>query len=303
MTRSRLISTSDGTRSEAFAGLEWGLLALIAGIWGSSFLFIELALESFSPFLITSLRIGFGATALALVPGARRPIERYDWPRVFLVGIVWMAFPLSLFPIAQQWIDSSLAGMLNSSMPLFSAFFAALLLRRSPGRPQFVGLVLGFAGVAVITLPAVDNATSSSGLGALLVIAATASYGLAANLVVPLQQRYGSLPVLLRVQVVALIATAPMGMAGVADSSFSPTALAATVALGALGTGVAFVLMASLVGRVGATRGSVAIYFIPLVAIVLGVVFLDESVAALSVIGTAVVLLGAWLTSRSERSK
>jgi drug/metabolite transporter (DMT)-like permease len=103
-----------------------------------------------------------------------------------------------------------------------------------------------------------------------------------------------------RVQLVALAMTAPYGLASIPASDFGWGSLAAVVVLGFLGTGWAFVAMTNLMGRAGATRGSVAIYLTPVVAIVLGVVFRDETVAALALVGMVLVLLGAWLTSRAE---
>ncbi|MGH9167157.1 MAG: DMT family transporter, partial [Acidimicrobiia bacterium] len=137
-------------------------------------------------------------------------------------------------------------------------------------------------------------------LGVVLVLAATACYGLAANLTVPLQQRYGSLPVLLRSQGVALAATLPVGLWSLRGSRPAWPSFLAVLVLGVLGTGWAFVAMATLVGRVGAARGSIPIYFLPVVAIVLGVAFRHETVAVISLAGTALVLLGAYLTSRRE---
>ncbi|NIP77261.1 MAG: EamA family transporter, partial [Xanthomonadales bacterium] len=89
--------------------------------WGSSFLFIDIALDDVAPGVIPFVRILFGAGALAIFPAARRPIDRHDWGRITILAIIWMASPLTLFSIAQQWINSALAGMLNAGMPLFSA--------------------------------------------------------------------------------------------------------------------------------------------------------------------------------------
>ncbi len=108
-----LIETTHGTRREAFGSREWALLAAVAAIWGSSFLFIEIGLEHFGPGLVAFGRVAIGALTLASLPGSRRSVDRADLPRVALLGIVWMAAPLLLFPIGQQWIDSSLAGMIR----------------------------------------------------------------------------------------------------------------------------------------------------------------------------------------------
>ncbi|MDP9022661.1 MAG: DMT family transporter [Actinomycetota bacterium] len=297
-----MLQTAHGTRVEPFGAIEWGLLAGIAAIWGSSFLFIAIGLEAFAPGVVAGARLTLGVVALALVPRARSSVHRDDWPRVAVLGLVWMAAPLLLFPIAQQWVDSSVAGMINGAVPLWSALIATLLLRSLPRPTQVAGLALGFLGVVAIMWPNASGSDASP-LGVALLVVAVALYGLATNLAVPLQQRYGSAPVLLRAQLVALMVIAPVGAASVPTSTWKWSSALAMVPLGVLGTGLAFVGMTTLVGRVGAARGSVAIYFIPVVAIVLGVTVRGETVHPLALVGTALVLLGAWLTSRRERRR
>jgi drug/metabolite transporter (DMT)-like permease len=305
--RSRLLTTGRGTNLEAFGAVEWGLLAAIATIWGSSFVLMEIGLRAFEPGLITLLRVGLGAMALALVPRARRTrVAREDLPRVALLGVIWIGVPLLLFPIAQQWVDSSVAGMLNGAMPLTTAAWSALLLARLPARTQAIGLVVGFLGIVAISLPEIPigsiaaAGTAETALGTTLVLIAIVLYGLSANVTVPLTQRYGSLPVLFRAQLAALVVIAPFGLAAIPGSTFAWGPALAMVPLGVLGTGLAFVLMGTLVGRVGGPRGSIAIYFVPVVAIVLGVVALGEAVHPLALLGTGLVLVGAWVTSRRE---
>ncbi|MDJ0663571.1 MAG: DMT family transporter [Acidimicrobiia bacterium] len=297
----RTLSTAPGSHRNAFGAIEWGLLAAVAGIWGSSFLLIAEALESFSPPMITATRFALGLVTLALFPAARRPVAPSDWRAIGLIALVWMVVPMYMFPVAQQWISSSLAGMINGALPLFAAVIAAFLLRKPPGRVQIVGLVIGFAGVAAVSLR--GGADFDNGyLGVGLLIFAVACYGLGVNLAVPLQQRYGALPVLLRALAIATLLTLPVGLMALPDGGASATSVASLIALGALGTGLAFVAMTTLVGRAGATRGSVATYFIPIVALILGVSFRDEAAPLLSLAGIALILLGAWLTSRSEGS-
>lgn len=297
--RRRLVETGGGTLADAFGLTEWGLLCGIAVIWGSSFLLMEIGLTAFRPGVITMARVALGAVALALVPRARRPLDREDLPRVALLGVLWVAIPLSLFPIAQQWIDSSVAGMINGAVPITTAAWATLLLRRAPGRIQLLGIVLGFGGVVAIFLPELRGSSATT-LGASLVVLAIVLYGLSANMVVPLQQRYGALPVLLRAQLAALLVVIPLGAWQLPGSTFSWGPALAMVPLGMLSTGLAFVFMATLVGRVGGPRGSVAIYFVPVVAVLLGVLVLGERVEPLAVAGTVLVLLGAGFTSRRE---
>jgi drug/metabolite transporter (DMT)-like permease len=162
-----------------------------------------------------------------------------------------------------------------------------------------VGIGVGFAGVVAISAPEVA-ASSATALGTFLVIVAIVLYGLATNIAVPLQQRYGALPVLFRAQLAALVIVVPLGLLQVPGSSWSWASAAAMVPLGVLGTALAFVFMATLVGRVGGPRGAVAIYFVPIVAMVLGVVFRDETIAPIAIVGVGFVIVGAWFASRRE---
>lgn len=286
----------------AFTPFDWALLTGLAVTWGSSFLFIAVGLEAFAPAAVTLLRIVFGAATLALVPRARAGVPRAAWPAIVALGVVWIAVPLLLFPLAQRTVSSSLAGMLNGSVPLFTAAVAAVLHRRLPAPAQRVGLATGFLGVVAISAPALRGATADVA-GVLMLVAAVTCYGVALNVAAPLQRRYGALPVLLRAQLVAAALSAPLGLWGLRTSTLELGSLAAVAALGALGTGLAFAAMTTLVGRVGPTRGSVAIYCTPVVAIALGVLLRSEAVTPVQLVGTALVLLGAWLTSRAPSSR
>jgi drug/metabolite transporter (DMT)-like permease len=296
---SNLLGTSTGTHTNAFGPVEWALLAAVAAVWGSSFLLIAESLESFEPAFITAGRFVLGFGTLAAFPAARRPIPRHDWPSIGLVAVTWMALPMFLFPVAQQWISSSLAGMINGAVPLFAAVVAALMLRKRPARAQVIGLAIGFAGVALVS--ARGGSSSENGyLGVAMLLFAVMCYGVGINLAVPLQQRYGALPVLLRALGVAAVLTFPIGLFALPEQTGSASSYLALAILGSLGTGLAFVAMTTLVGRAGATRGAVATYFIPIVALVLGIGFRDETASILSVIGIGLILVGAWFTSRKE---
>jgi drug/metabolite transporter (DMT)-like permease len=298
--RRRVLEAGAGTSQDAFGGQEWLLLSGVAMIWGSSFLLMDIGLDSLRPGVIVMIRVLLGALTLSLVPAARVPVAREDRSRIALLGVVWVGIPLAMFPLAQQWISSSVAGMLNGAVPLTSALWAAILLRSVPGRRQMAGLVVGFTGIVAISWPGLQDADATA-LGTALVLFAVFLYGLATNLAVPLQQRYGALPVLLRAQLAALVIVVPYGLLSLPGSRAEVAPMLAMIPLGLLGTAVAFVLMTTLVGRVGAPRGAVAIYFVPVVAVVLGVAFRGDKPAAIAFAGTALVILGAWLTSRRER--
>ena len=296
-----VLSTSAGTHLGAFTPLDWGLFASIGAIWGSSFLWIAIALDAFEPGLITWLRVGFGAATLWLVPAARAPVAREDRARVVALSFLWVAMPFTLFPLAQQWITSGLTGLLNGALPIFATTIGALMLRRLPGRAQAIGLVVGFAGVTAIATPSLAEG-SNEALGVAFVLGAVACYGVAINIAAPLTQRYGSLPVMARMLGLATIWTAPFGLVGLGGSSFDWGPAIATLVVGAIGTGLAFVLMGRLVSRVGSSRASFATYLIPMVALLLGAVFLDETVRALSIVGIGLVIAGALLASRKDRA-
>jgi drug/metabolite transporter (DMT)-like permease len=297
--RRGVLSTSVGTHRGAFTALDWALFGSIGLIWGSSFLLIAIGLDAFDPGLITWLRVLFGAAVLWIVPASRTRIAHEDRARLVALSFLWVAVPFTLFPLAQQWISSGLTGLLNGSLPIFATTIGAVMLRRLPGRAQTIGLIAGFAGVAAIAAPSLAEG-SNEALGVVLVLLAVVCYGVAINIAAPLTQRYGSLPVMARMLALAVVWTAPLGLVGLTGSSFEWGPLAAIATLGAVGTGLAFVLMGTLVSRVGSSRASFATYLIPVVALVLGAVFLDETVRALSILGIVLVIAGALLASRRE---
>jgi len=200
---------------------DWLLIAIPGVIWGASFLFIADGLKAMGPNGVTFLRLLIGFATLALFPVARKPVERSAWPAIALVGVLWFAFPLSMFPLAEQRVSSALTGMLNAVVPLFTAIVATVIARRIPERRVLAGLAIGFTGAALIAWPTIREG-HSGGIGVLLILAAVVSYGFALNLARPLQQQYGALPVILRAQAVAVILTAPLGMPDVLAARWTP---------------------------------------------------------------------------------
>jgi drug/metabolite transporter (DMT)-like permease len=275
------------------------LLIVPGAIWGASFLFIAEGLEAMGPNGVTFTRILVGFLTLAVFPGSRRPIRRDDWLGTALVGVLWMAFPLSMFPFAERHVSSALTGMLNGAVPLFIAIVAAGMARRWPSREIARGLAVGLAGAVLMGLPTIGQGRSTA-LGVLLILAALVSYGFALNIARPVQQRNGALPVIWRAQALALMLTAPLGLPEVLRARWSPGPLFSLLTLGALGTGVAYVLTVMAAGRVGATKASATAFLIPPVALLLGVLVRGEHVAALSVVGGVVCLAGAWLMRRAQ---
>ncbi len=278
------------------------MLSLPGLIWGSSFYLIAEGLDAFSPYLITWLRIGFGMCVIASVPAARKPIPPGSWPRIAVLAVVWMSVPLSLFPLAEQRVSSSVTGMLNGANPIFTAIVAATIVRALPPARQLLGLAVGLFGVVLIAIPSWSEGSSSAG-GVLMILGALVCYGIALNIAGPVQRRLGSLPVIGRSLMIAFVLTAPFGVATISDSEFAWGSAAAVAVLGAFGTGVAYVVMASNAGRFGSTRASSTTYLIPAVSIVLGIAFRGEHVEWIALVGSAIAVSGAYLVNTTSAAR
>ncbi len=298
-TQRKLFEQSDAANDGSFTPNDWLLFISVAVIWGSSFLLIDIGLDAFPPGLITLLRVGSGALALALLPKASIRIAADDRGRLLLLSVIWVAIPFTLFPIAEQYINSSVTGLLNGATPIFAATVAAVLLRQRARGPLLAGIVIGFFGITLISLPSIGDGASEAG-GVFLVLGATVCYGFAVNLAAPLQQRYGSLPLMARMLALATVWTLPYGLWDVGDASWEIGPFVAVLVLGVFGTGIAFAIMGALVGRVGSTRASFITYLIPVVSLILGVAFRDDTVAPLAIGGIALVIGGALLASRAK---
>jgi drug/metabolite transporter (DMT)-like permease len=287
--------------SAAFTPRDWSIFTSIALIWGASFLFIAIGLESLEPGVVTLLRVGLGAITLALLPGSGMRLRPEDRIPMLALSVIWVGIPFTLFPIAEQHINSAITGLLNGAVPMFTAMFGLLFFGRRTTGPQLVGLGVGLGGVVLISVPSLREG-SSEALGVGLVLLATLCYGLATNLAPRLQARYGARKVMARMLALATVWTLPFGVVSLPASSIELAPLLAVIVLGVVGTGVAYLLMGTLVSRVGPTRASFITYLIPVVSLVLGVVFRDDEVAALAIVGVVLVVAGAVLASRRERT-
>jgi drug/metabolite transporter (DMT)-like permease len=277
---------------------DWSLILVPGVIWGASFLFIAEGLNAVAPMGLTLLRIAIGFAALSCFPAAWKPIQKRDWISIAWLGVLWMAFPLAMFPFAEQRISSAVAGMLNGAVPLTTAIIATVIARKLPSRGVLIGLGIGLVGVVLMAIPDLGDASSAAGIA--MVTVACISYGFAPNIARPLQQKYGALPVIWRAQIVALVLTLPLGFGDVMESTWTWAPALSLLGLGALGTGVAHVVMATASGRIGATKAAATAFLIPPVALVLGVLVRNESVAMIAVIGGALCVAGAWVIRRAN---
>lgn len=298
---SRALRTADGTNTGAFDAGDWALTVAVATIWGSSFLWTAIGLDSLDPAAVAFLRVALGAAALWAYPPTRRTVDRTVSPSIVVVAVAGNAGPALLFAIAQQHVESSVAGMINAATPLAVLVVTILLTRRTPGSRQAVGLLVGLLGIGTMTAPNLVGA-SAEPLGITLLLVAVAGYGISNNIMVPLQQTYGAPAIVGRALIIGCLVLAPLGVSGLSRSHLTPGSIAAVIILGVVGTGIARALNATLAGRTGATRGSLTTYLAPVLAIALGVLFRNDHIQAAELAGTALVLAGAYLTSRRQRT-
>lgn len=202
-----------------------------------------------------------------------------------------------MFAMAEQEIESALAGMINSAAPVATLVIAFMLGNRDVTRQVVLGIILGFGGVVLMAWPSLVGVDAPVA-AVLFVVLAVLGYGVTTNVIVPLQQRHGGLAVVAWAQGLSALLLLPLLLIGIDDSDFSTKPVVAVLILGVLGTGLARALSATLFGRAGAQRGSVVTYFVPIVAIVLGVVVRDESIEVVQLCGLGLVLFAGYLVAR-----
>ncbi|WP_020662700.1 DMT family transporter [Amycolatopsis benzoatilytica] len=276
-------------------------IAALALMWGSSFFWIKLALDAFSPVQLVLARLVLGTAvllALCLLGRRRLPSDRRTWRHLLVAAFFHNALPFTLFAIGETTVDSGITGVLNSTTPLWvlvAAPFLGASNKMSPAR--IAGLVIGLGGILLIFAP-----WQASGLlswGALACLAAAASYGFA----FVYEGRYlsgtGTSPYSLAAGQM-LLATGflvlAMPFGGMTPVHLSPLALVSVLVLGVGSTGIAFALNYQLLASEGAVAASVVGYLLPVVSVLLGAVFLHEQLNFRVIAGMVVVLAGVALT-------
>lgn len=276
----------------------------LALLWGSSFLWIAIALRGFDPAQIVLIRLSLGALVLLLILryfGQRLPSARRTWKHLLVAALLANVMPYFLFAVGQQTVSSAVAGSINATTPLWAFMFGLVFgTERQASTLRLGGLALGFVGAVLILEP--WNAASGEFVGSMACLAAAASYGLSYVYMGRNLTRLDHHPLVL--PTAQLIAAAGLSIlivpvAGTEPITLTPPVLAAVTILGAAGTGAAYVLNYRLITDEGPTFASTVTYLLPVVAVSLGVVVLGDPLSPLLLTGTAAVIASIALVRRT----
>jgi drug/metabolite transporter (DMT)-like permease len=281
---------------------EWLLFFILGFMWGSSYLFIKIAVDSFGTFTLIALRLLIGAAFLWVafrMNGTSLPRDRRIYGHLVVMALINITIPFALITWAEQSVDSALAAILNATVPLFVIVIAQMFLPDEPIRINgIVGLAVGFVGVVMLVSPGLVSATGDLA-GSIALLGSSLAYALGN---VYNRRNVRGLPplvpavfqvtfALVIVSVLALLLEQPWTARPDAGDWFS------VVWLGIFGSGLAYVLYFRLLGRWGATRTSLVAYLLPVYGIVLGFLVLQEPIDLTLIVGTSLVIGGVALVN------
>jgi len=280
------------------------MLLALGAIWGASYLLNEIALRDFEPGALIEGRFLFGAATLLVVLAARpdrRGIvaaTRRSAGPIVVVALLNATVPFFLIAWGQQHIDSGLTGILLASSPLFTAVGAlAYDHGERSGGLRAVGLALGFAGV-VLLLGLSPGGGGDALAGSVAVVLAAISYSLSGLYIGRRLAGVPRLAVAAGTTFAASVLALPVALFQLPSELPGWGPLAAVAGLGIGGTGIAYLLYFAIIGGAGASRAILVNYLIPTMAVIYGVLLLDEPLAASMVAGLALILGGVTLGAR-----
>jgi drug/metabolite transporter (DMT)-like permease len=302
------MAMSGSTRPARPGGAYPVLLGLLALAWGSSYLFIKIGVETLPPLSLVGLRLVVGfAVLLVVVIVTRTPLprDRRTLGHLAILGAVNIAIPFWLIGWAEQHISSGLAGILQSTAPFFTLVLAATFVHDEHiTRGRVVGIAIGFLGILVLSARNLADIGSAAGaqrlLGELGVVLASLAYG-AGNTYARRALREAR-PLVLATGQVGWALAMVVALAFLVDGGITlpsvPEAVFAVGWLGAVGTGFAYIVFFRLLTGWGPTRASLVAYLLPVVAVVLGVVVLRETVDATFLAGAVLIVAGIWVVNQ-----
>ncbi|RXJ74207.1 EamA family transporter [Veronia nyctiphanis] len=273
------------------------MLVLLAALWGASFLFTRLSVPEFGPFALVFLRVAIAAAVLLpiLLFRGQLILLLQSWKHLFIIGAISAAVPFTLLSYAMLTVTGGFASILNASTPIWGALIALIWLGDSMSFTRIMGLVVGFCGVVVLVWDKLEFTSGGLGWSVVAVVSATFMYGLSASYtkrflsdVPPIVVSAGSL-------LGASVALLPLGIMYWPEQSISVDAWLATIMLGALCTGLAFMILFNLMIRIGPANSMTVTYIIPIFATLWGAIFLGEVVTQQMLVGAAIIFSGTAL--------
>jgi drug/metabolite transporter (DMT)-like permease len=282
---------------------KWYLLAFLGCVWGSSFILMQFGLKGVSAIQLGSLRILFAAGFLFLVGGKEiAKIPLYKWKYIALTSIFGTFVPAFLFAIALSKIDGSVSAILNSLTPLNTLLVGMFFFGLDVQRRQIFGVIIGFVGCAFLVLSGSESNSTENYYYAILIVIASIFYGINVNLIKkylsdlkPLTISTGNFVVMF---VPALIVLYFTGFFEIIGQEKVQNSLGYIAVLGIIGTGLSNILFFKLIQLSSPVFASSVTYIIPLVAIFLGFLFMNESLTLLQIAGALIVLVGVYFSSR-----
>lgn len=273
----------------------WFKFILLGTLWGSSFLWIKIALQEVGPLTLVTFRTGFATLGLIGVALAVRPKFRKEdgWVLAFL-GFFNVALPFVLISWSETHISSGMAAILNSTVPLFTILIAPFFLSEERmTRRRVLGLVIGFVGVVVLMSNQLHSADALSGVGIVTMLIAACSYAISGIFARKMQRGMQPVTQSLGQMGTAFLFVLPTALIGEAPFTFPhlPISYLALGWLGLLGSCLATLLWFSLLNSVGPTRTSMTTYIFPLVGVLLGMAFLQEQVDWRLIVGGLLIIV------------
>jgi drug/metabolite transporter (DMT)-like permease len=289
--------------------LPYAGLAALGLIWGASFLFIKVAVRDLSPEVLVAGRIASAAATLALMCalGGRNPFDqqtRKRLPTFAVLAVVYAVLPWTLISWGEQYIPSGLTSILNATTPLFTALLAfAGPQSEKPHALNLGGIAVGFAGTLILIVPTLSHGLSGSLLGAIAVLGASAAY--AVSYIIQRRRLAGFDGTKSAFWQMTLATLIMLPLAAPTLSSAHPhlKSVAAVLALGVVGSGLALAILYYLLNTIGATRTSALNFLPPISAVIYGALLLHEQVTAQILLGMAVILGGVFLVMKPARTQ
>lgn len=274
-------------------------LPLLAAIWGASFLFMKIGAPEFGPLLFMALRTGVASILLVTILVLKKQLISLNKHKrhLFIVGTMNTAIPFVLFGWASLTLTAGSTSVLNATTPMFGAIVAVVWLKDKLRASAVIGLAVGFFGVYLLMYEKLSVPQSTALLPTIAVMVAALFYGISANYakqylsdVKPLTLAAGS-------QLSATIILLPISLFFIPNTMPSLAAFNSVLVIGTLCTGFAYIVFFRLIAAMGPTKAISVTYLIPAFGLVWGMIFLDEHVSLLMIIGCMLILLGVALTT------